>query len=72
MNDRDTGAQWRKKGYCAGSCLPVDEILAILGDDVVARILVYNTGAERTTTKAGAKEARVGERLGGGWVAEEE
>jgi len=35
MNDRDTVAQWRKKGYCVGGCRPVDEMLAILrlGDD---------------------------------------
>ena len=47
-------------------------MLTILQDDGIARVLVYNPCAERTTAGAGAKEARVGERLGSGWVAEEE
>jgi len=47
-------------------------MLTVLQDDGIARILVYNPRAERTTAGARTKEARVGERLGGGWVAEEE
>lgn len=64
-----TDGQWRKKGQYARfdiHCPPVNEMLTILQDDGIARILVYNPGAERTTARAGSKEARVGERLGGG------
>lgn len=47
-------------------------MLTILQDDGIARILIYNPAAERTPARSRAKEARVGERLGGGWMAEEE
>jgi len=47
-------------------------MLTILQDDGIARILVHDPCAERTTAGAGAKEARVGERLVGGLMAEEE
>jgi hypothetical protein len=40
-----------------------------LQDDGVARVLVENPGAERTTR---VKEARIGERLDGGLAVEEE
>jgi len=44
-------------------CRPlVDQLLTILQDKVIARILVEDPDAERARAGGGTKEARVGER----------